>query len=159
MDLMGFVFTKDYLPPFINAIKYSEQLIVLKLRQCGLTESAIPLVHNLPRFLKEIDFSDNKLLGPKFGEAVANDIIGRRDIQGSGTSKIEEQYFRDLKKVVIENCQIGDTGGSLIFQRLYERERDLKTLNLCNNGMTSLSVDNLSELIEKNTNLSVLLLH
>lgn len=118
-----------------------------------MAESAIDLVHHVPRYVKELDFSDNPQLGPKFGVAVANDIVGRR------STEVPEQYYKDLRKLVLENCGIGDAGGSLIFVKLLERERDLKTLNVSHNGMTEKSAEDLARLIEKNTNLQCLFVH
>ena len=59
---------------------------------------------------------------------MAEHIIGRREIQGSGASKIDEQYFLYLKKLVLENCGIGDEGASAIFAKLEEKEREMKMM-------------------------------
>lgn len=64
--------------PFINSLKLSTQLRVLRLVNCGLGAFCQNLVDNLPRNIETLDLSHNAL-GVSFASNVANDIFRRRE--------------------------------------------------------------------------------
>lgn len=146
INLKSFYLSKEYIDPFISGIQKKTDFKKLDLTRNQLKgDDAAKLIHNLPGQLEELVLSDNPDITHGF-------------INALNASVFLEREFR-LRTLIIENCNIGNTGAEYIGDSLRLKHCKLTYLDISKNKIGEKGAAFIGQGLKINKNLRILFMH